>query len=262
MQNQLAVIKLGGHAMDSEEHLEAFADDLTRLRGKGLNFIIAHGGGPQISAHLRMLGIESKFANGLRITDAATLAVVEMILCGAVNKSLTRRLLKKGIPALGISGEDGAMLTADVELPELGRVGEITKVNAQPLEAMLRSGYTPVVAPLAIDAAFEPLNINGDTAAGAIAGALRADFFVLISDVPGVLNGEGQLMHRLTSEEIAGMRRQGIIHGGMIPKTECCLSALAEGARNAVILDGRQRNSLARFIIDGEKLGTNIALRA
>lgn len=258
MPEKIAVIKLGGHAMDDADLLDAFAEDVSALAGKGMKIVIVHGGGPHINALLKRLGIESAFVNGLRVTDEATLETVEMVLCGKVNKQVARDLQKHGVSAVGVSGEDGCLLLAEVKDADLGRVGKIIKVDPRLLCILLDAAFTPVVAPVALDAQGVPLNVNADTAAGAIAGALRADFFVLVSDVPGVLDADKHLMPRLNSARIAEMRQSGVISGGMIPKVECCQMALKAGCQNAIILDGRQINSLGRFIEKGEALGTVI----
>lgn len=258
MTEQLIVIKLGGHAMDDAQLLQAFAQDVATLSRKGFKFVIVHGGGPHINSLLKRLNIQSEFVNGLRVTDVLTLEVVELALCGQVNKATVRNLLKAGVMAVGVSGEDAGMLEAVTKDSALGRVGKVTKVNTHLLRSLLDDGFVPVVAPLALDNGCEPLNVNADTAAGAIAGALQAKYFVLLSDVPGVLDGEKMLMEHLSPSEIASMRQSGVINGGMIPKVECCQTALETGCGNAIILDGRPAHSLQRFIENGEALGTII----
>lgn len=259
---KLAVIKLGGHAMDDGDLLAAFARDVAGLYAKGMEFIIVHGGGPHINALLARLRIDSTFINGLRVTDNETLEAVELALCGAVNKAVTRHMQKNGCRAAGISGQDGPILRAAIKDEALGRVGRITGVDPDLLFALLKGGFLPVVAPLALDQRGEPLNVNADTAAGAIAGAMHADYFVLVSDVPGVLDEQKNLLPRLDTEEISDLRQAGIISGGMIPKVESCQHALAQGCHNALILNGREENSLARYIEAGEKLGTLICASA
>lgn len=255
---QTIVIKYGGHALDDPQLRDAFVASLKSLLNKDMHFVIVHGGGPQINALLKALQIESKFSNGLRVTDAKTLQIVEMALCGQVNKYITRLLEQADIAAAGISGEDGKLFLAEQMNPELGRVGKIVKVNDKLPLCLLNAGFTPVIAPLALDGAGEPLNINADLAAGALAGALQADYFVLISDVPGVLAKTGELLPKLNKTAIGQLIEDGVITGGMLPKTEACLTALTQGARNALILDGRQQASLERYLLDGEALGTLI----
>lgn len=255
---KLAVIKLGGHAMDDAALLAAFAVDIARLSQKGMRFIVVHGGGPHINALLQRLGIESTFVNGLRVTDRPTLEAVELALCATVNKAVIRHMHRHGCRVAGISGQDGSMLKATVKDSSLGHVGRVTSVNPDLLVALLKNGFIPVVAPLALDQNSEPLNVNADTAAGAIAGAMQADYFVLISDVPGILDSQKCLIPRVDTEEIANLRENGTISGGMLPKVESCQHALANGCRNALILNGKEKNSLGRYLEDGEKLGTLI----
>lgn len=256
---KLAVIKLGGHAMDDSDLLSAFAADVARLSAQGMQFIIVHGGGPHINALLKRLNIESTFVNGLRVTDLATLEAVELALCGSVNKAVARHMQRHGCRAAGISGQDGPILRASIKDASLGRVGTVTSVAPELLLALLNNGFIPVVAPLALDPAGEPLNVNADTAAGAIAGALQADYFVLISDVPGVLDAGNNLLPRLDTEEIDSLMKEGVISGGMIPKVESCQHALARGCNNSLILNGKESNSLSRYLERGEKLGTLIS---
>lgn len=252
----LAVIKYGGHAMDKPELRDAFATDLAFLRRQGMRFVVVHGGGPQINAMLERLGVESRFVRGLRVTDAAVMQVVEMVLCGQVNKAVVSQLAAHGVAAAGISGRDGGLLQARPRSPELGLVGEITRVQPALARCLLDGGFTPVVAPVAGGADGQALNVNADTAAGALAGALHADYFILISDVPGVLGSDGALLPELDGRQSEALRESGIISGGMIPKTEACRHALAEGSGAALILDGRTPSSLRRFLLNGEPLGT------
>lgn len=254
----LAVIKLGGHAMDDEKLLASFLEDLKLLLKNDWQFVIVHGGGPHINALLKALNITSEFQDGLRVTTAPTLAAVEMALCGQVNKDITRRMLAAGIDAAGISGQDAQLLQAEIKKPALGLVGQITAVNKRVLQVLLTAQITPVVAPLALNKAFQPLNVNADTAAGAIAGSLQAQYFVLISDVPGVLNGQKELLSSLNSTTIAALLNDGTISGGMIPKVECCTGALQAGCQKALILNGKEDHALVRYLIHGEKLGTEI----
>lgn len=255
---KIIVIKYGGHAMDLPELRSAFGSDLCSLQKDDWRFVIIHGGGPHIAALLDKMRLQSAFVDGLRVTDSATLEAVEMALCGQVNKDLTRQLEKIGISAVGISGEDGPILIAKVKNPALGRVGEVTEVRPELINYMLQGNYTPVIAPLGLDENFEPLNINADTAAGAIAGALCAHCFVLVSDVPGVLDGNGNLIPELDRSEIDILLRTGIIKGGMIPKIQACLEAIAHGCQKAIILDGRQKGNLKNFLLTDKATGTVI----
>jgi acetylglutamate kinase len=237
---------------------KAFADDLAELAARGTRFVVVHGGGPQITALLKRLNIESRFVDGLRVTDAATMQAVEMVLCGEVNKAVVSSFLRRRVRAAGISGRDGGLLRAEVRNPVLGLVGEVRSVNAALLECLLDGGFVPVVAPVASGPNGEPLNINADTAAGAIAGALRAAYFVLISDVPGVLDADKRLVLELDRVAVARLKNEGVISGGMIPKVEACLNALSAGCPRALILDGCAPSSLRRCLLSGEALGTVI----
>lgn len=252
------VIKLGGHALDRSELLDAFIADVKILLNGNFKIVIIHGGGPHINNLLKRLALKSNFIDGLRVTDDATMEVVEMALCAKVNKELTRHMLKKGIKAAGVSGQDCSTLLATRAAPELGKVGNVSTVNLDLINALLNEGITPMIAPVALDNMGESINVNADIAAGAIAGAMGADYFVLLSDVPGVLDEDGNLMERLNAAEIAGMKSNGIISGGMIPKTDCCLSAIAAGCKKALIIDGRMENALSRYIGNGEIIGTAI----
>lgn len=254
--SRTVVIKFGGHAMDKEALCAAFAEDLAFLSAEGTRCVVVHGGGPQISALLERLHIESRFENGLRVTDEATMQAVEMVLCGQVNKDVVRRFAAHGVRAAGVSGRDGGLLLASVRQPSLGRVGEVDKVDPALVECLLAGGFVPVVAPVASDAAGQPLNINADTAAGALAGALHADYFVLISDVPGVLDGAKRLIPTLDRARSQSLITEGVICGGMIPKVGSCLHALDAGCRRALILDGREPGSLRRYLYEDAPLGT------
>ena len=256
MNNATVVIKYGGHAMDKPELCTAFATDLAQLSAQDMGFVVVHGGGPQISALLKRLNIESRFENGLRVTDEATMAAVEMVLCGQVNKAVVASFAAHGARAAGISGRDGNLLRAVVKNPALGLVGEVEAVDPALILCLLEGDFVPVVAPVANGPDGQALNINADTAAGALAGALAADYFMLISDVPGVLDAEGRLITALTRAEIEKLRAEGVITGGMIPKVESCLHALDAGCQRALILDGRSPSSLRRYLLDDAPLGT------
>ena len=258
MSTPTVVIKYGGHAMDDAALCAAFASALARLATRGMRLVVVHGGGPQISAMLNRLHIESRFEQGLRVTDAPTMEVVEMVLCGQVNKAVVTEFQRHRVRAVGISGKDAALFQARVLRPELGLVGEVHTVDAEIIRVLLDGGYVPVVAPVAMGPDGASLNINADTAAGAMAGALRADYFVLVSDVPGVLDAEKQLLARLSRNDIAELKSTGVIHSGMIPKVGSCLNALDAGCGKALILDGRAEASLERYLLEGAPLGTVI----
>ena len=252
------VIKYGGHAMDKPELGQAFAADLAHLAQKGLRLAVVHGGGPQINAMLQRLHIESRFVDGLRVTDEAAMQAVEMVLCGQVNKAVVSAFARHGVRAAGISGRDARLLQARVKNPALGLVGEVTTVDPALPRCLLDAGFVPVVAPVGSGPEGQALNINADTAAGALAGALNAACFVLVSDVPGVLDGEGRLIPSLNRAAISSLREAGVITGGMIPKLESCLHALDAGCKQALILDGRAPSSLRRYLENGDPLGTAV----
>ncbi|MEH6645785.1 acetylglutamate kinase [Sulfitobacter sp.] len=237
------VIKLGGHAMGSDEAMDEFARDVVLMRQVGVNPVIIHGGGPMINSMLKRLGIESKFVDGKRVTDAATMEVVEMVLSGLVNARIVQAISEQGGRAVGVSGKDSGLIICEPEDPTLGLVGKPTKVNPRLLLDMAEKELIPVIAPLGMGMNGETFNINGDTAAGAIAAALKADRLLLLTDVSGVKNASGEVLTELTASQIQEMTADGTIAGGMIPKTQTALDALAAGVRAAVILDGRAPNA-------------------
>ncbi len=237
------VIKLGGHAMGSDEAMTSFARDVVLMQQVGANPVIVHGGGPMINAMLERLNIQSDFVNGKRVTDAATMEVVEMVLSGLVNKRIVQAIGAQGGRAVGLSGKDAQLLTCTQTNPKLGFVGTPSVVDASILEDLFSSNIIPVIAPLGAGENGETFNINGDTAAGAIAGALKADRLLLLTDVAGVKNADGEVLTEMTAAQIRELTADGTIAGGMIPKTETALDAINEGVRAVVILDGRAPNA-------------------
>ncbi|MGR3562262.1 MULTISPECIES: acetylglutamate kinase [Roseobacteraceae] len=237
------VIKLGGHAMGSDEAMDEFARDVVLMRQVGVNPVIVHGGGPMINKMLERLQIKSEFKNGKRVTDAATMEVVEMVLSGIVNSQIVQAITEQGGRAVGVSGKDGGLIVCDHEDPELGLVGKPTEVNPALLRDFAEKEIIPVIAPLGMGRNGETFNINGDTAAGAIAAALKADRLLLLTDVAGVKNAAGEVMTELKAHHIREMTEDGTIAGGMIPKTETALDAIDGGVRAVVILDGRAPNA-------------------
>lgn len=240
----LVVIKLGGHAMGSDEGMESFARDVVLMRQVGVNPVIVHGGGPMINRLLAKLDIKSEFVNGKRVTDEATMEVVEMVLSGQVNKKIVQAINAQGGKAVGLSGKDANLITCLPTDPKLGLVGTPDQVDPSILHTLFRDDTIPVIAPLGAGRNGETFNINGDTAAGAIAGALQADRLLLLTDVDGVRGAEGKVLTELTSNQIKELTDEGVIAGGMIPKTETALDALASGVRGVVILDGRLPNAV------------------
>jgi len=237
------VIKLGGHAMGSGEAMREFARDVVLMRQVGVKPVIVHGGGPMINDMLKRLNIQSDFVNGQRVTDAATMEVVEMVLSGLVNAKIVQAISEQGGRAVGVSGKDSGLIICEPENPALGLVGRPTAVNPNLLLDLAEKELIPVIAPLGMGRKGETFNINGDTAAGAIAAALKADRLLLLTDVSGVKNAAGEVLTELTSTQIEEMTASGIIAGGMIPKTRTALDALAAGVRACVILDGRAPNA-------------------
>ncbi|WP_425045058.1 acetylglutamate kinase [Primorskyibacter sp. S87] len=238
------VIKLGGHAMGSDEAMESFARDVVLLRQVGVNPVIVHGGGPMINAMLKKLDIQSEFVGGKRVTDAATVEVVEMVLSGVVNKRIVQAINAQGGQAVGLSGKDANLMICSQTDASLGFVGTPTEMNPQLLRDLFSHDVIPVIAPLGAGKNGETFNINGDTAAGAIASALKADRLLLLTDVSGVKNAAGEVVTELKTGQIREMTRDGTIAGGMIPKTETALDAIHGGVRAVVILDGRAPNAV------------------
>ena len=240
----VVVVKFGGNAMGDEAAMAEFARDIVLMRQVGVNPVVVHGGGPMINDLLAKLGIKSEFVRGKRVTDKATVEVVEMVLCGTVNKRIVQAINDQGGRAVGISGKDDDLMVCVADDPELGFVGRPVEMNVQVLRDLYNAGIIPVVAPVATGVADnETFNVNGDTAAGAIAGALKADRLLLLTDVSGVKDDTGAVVTQLSPEQVRDMTARGIIAGGMIPKTETALLALEQGVRAVVILDGRIPNA-------------------
>jgi len=240
----VVVVKFGGNAMGDEDAMAEFARDIVLMRQVGVNPVVVHGGGPMINDLLAKLGIKSEFVRGKRVTDKATVEVVEMVLCGAVNKRIVQAINDQGGRAVGISGKDDDLMVCVADDPELGFVGRPVEMNVQVLRDLYNAGIIPVVAPVATGVADnETFNVNGDTAAGAIAGALKADRLLLLTDVSGVTDDTGAVVTQLSPEQVRDLTARGVIAGGMIPKTETALLALEQGVRAVVILDGRIPNA-------------------
>lgn len=239
----IVVIKLGGHAMGSDAGMESFARDVVLMQQVGVNPVIVHGGGPMINAMLERLDIQSEFVNGKRVTDAATVEVVEMVLSGRVNKRIVQAINAQGGKAVGLSGKDANLMVCDQTNPDLGFVGTPAEMNPGLLHGLFKDNIIPVIAPLGAGRNGETFNVNGDTAAGAIAASLKADRLLLLTDVAGVKNASGEVVTELTAAQIREMTAQGTIAGGMIPKTETALDAIEGGVRAVVILDGRAPNA-------------------
>ncbi|HWU04497.1 MAG TPA: acetylglutamate kinase [Novosphingobium sp.] len=270
------VVKYGGHAMGDPALAQDFAEDIVLLKAVGINPVVVHGGGPQIGRMLKALGIESQFVNGLRVTDKATAEVAEMVLSGAINKELVTWISKAGGKAIGISGKDGAMVTArkvaaqkvgkavpdpesgEAIVVDLGYVGEPERIDTAMLETISRAGLIPVIAPIAVGHDGETYNINADTMAGSIAAALGAARLFLLTDVPGVLDKNKTLLTDLTPADIEVLAQDGTISGGMIPKLETCTLAVEAGCEAAVVLDGRVPHAMLLEFFTSRGAGTLI----
>ena len=254
----IVVVKFGGHAMGDDAAMDEFARDIVLMQMVGVNPVIVHGGGPMINEKLAALGIESQFVNGKRVTDAATVEVVEMVLSGLVGKRIVQAINRQGGKAVGLSGKDANLMICKQTNPDLGFVGTPSEMDPSILRDLFEKGTIPVIAPLGAGRAGETFNVNGDTAAGAIAAALKADRLLLLTDVEGVKNKEGQVLTELTSQSIRDMIADGTIAGGMIPKTETALLAIEGGVRGVVILDGRAPNACLLELYTSHGAGTLI----
>ena len=266
---QTFVIKYGGHAMGDAELANIFAHDVVLMKQVGINPIVVHGGGPQIGRMLQRLNVETEFVDGLRVTSAETVDVVEMVLAGTINKSIVSAINQAGGTAIGLSGKDGNLVQArklrrtkrdpesNIEkILDLGFVGEPTKVNPQVLAALEQSGMIPVIAPIGVGIEGETYNINADTVAGAIAAAVGAARLLMLTDVIGVLDKSGDLLTDLTVEDVAKLEGDGTVSGGMIPKLQTCVEAVQGGVEASVILDGRVPHALLLEIFTDKGLGT------
>ena len=240
----IVVIKLGGHAMSSAKALASFARDVVLMKQVGMNPVIVHGGGPMINEMLAKLNIKSKFVGGKRVSDETVVEVVEMVLSGKINKGIVQAINDQGGKAVGLSGKDANLMVCDFDNPDLGFVGKPVEMNPEVLETFFASDHIPVVAPLGAGKNGETFNVNADTAAGAIAAALKADRLLLLTDVDGVKDANGNVVTQLTAAQVKKLTKENIIAGGMIPKTETALAAIDGGVRAVVIIDGRVQNAV------------------
>ena len=258
--DKTVVIKYGGSALAKNER-GSFAVDAVLLKYIGLRPVIVHGGGPQIGATLARLGKQSTFVGGLRVTDDETMDVVEMVLCGKVNREIVAMVQEAGGRAVGLTGNDGNMIRVTQRLEDdrdLGRVGRVVHVDPAPITAVAAAGFVPVIAPIGIGDDGLTYNVNADEAAGGVASALHAEKLILLTDVPGVLDGESQLIPQLTQERARMLVGQGVIKGGMIPKIECCTGAVSGGVARAHIIDGRVEHAVLLEIFTDGGVGTLI----
>ena len=257
--DKILVIKYGGNAMINEELKASVMRDLVLLQLVGIKPVLVHGGGPEISAMLKRVGVESRFVNGLRYTDEETVEIVRMVLAGKINKTLVNEIELSGGKAIGLSGIDGHMLGCDKESEELGYVGKIVDVDVKIIHDCLNNGYIPVISTVGYDDNGHIYNVNADTAASVIAGALEAEGLILMTDIRGLLedkDDETTLIKKVVVSDIASLVKRGIISGGMIPKIECCKEAIRRGVQKVFITDGRVNHSILMELLSDEGMGT------
>ena len=258
---KIVVIKYGGNAMINEQLKQQVMEDIALLWLIGVKVVLVHGGGPEISQTMKQLGKESVFVDGLRVTDQETVDIVQMVLAGKVNKSLVNLIQMKGGHAVGLSGIDGGIIEATMKDERLGFVGEITKIRTQPITDLLEKNYIPVISTLASDRQGNTYNINGDTAAGHIAGALGAERLIMMTDIAGILRDKDDpstLIPHVTIDEAKALYEEGVVSGGMIPKVDCCIEALHHGTKHVVIMDGRIPHSILMELLTDEGAGTMV----
>ena len=258
---KIVVIKYGGNAMISTHLKEQVMEDIALLWLIGVKVVLVHGGGPEISELMTRLGKKAEFVNGLRVTDKETVDIVQMVLAGKVHKSLVNLLEMKGGRAMGISGMDGRLIEAEMRDEKLGYVGTITKINIKPVNDLLEKGYIPVISTIGCDRDGNTYNINGDTAAAFIAGALGAERLIMMTDIAGILRDKedpSTLIPEITIREAKQLYQSGIISGGMIPKVDCCIEAIRHGVKNVIIMDGRVPHSILMEILTDEGAGTMV----
>lgn len=268
---QTLVIKYGGHAMESEELKNGFARDIVLMKAVGINPVVVHGGGPQIGELLKRLSIESRFVDGMRVTDSQTMDVVEMVLGGLVNKSIVNLINSHGGNAIGLTGKDARLIRARKlqvtrQLPEMtkpeiidiGQVGEVASINKDLLDMLVQGDFIPVIAPIGVGADGESYNINADLVAGKVAEALNAEKLMLLTDIAGLMDKEGNVLTGLRTEQVDELIADGTIYGGMLPKIRCALDAVQAGVRSAHIIDGRVPNAVLLEIFTDSGVGTLI----
>lgn len=258
---KIVVVKYGGNAMINEQLKQQVMEDIVLLWLIGVKIVLVHGGGPEINETMQKLGKKAEFVDGLRVTDKETIDIVQMVLAGKVNKTLVNLLEMKGGKAMGISGMDGRLIEARVKDEKLGYVGEITRVHINPILDLLEKGYIPVVSTIGCDKQGNAYNINGDTAAAFIAGALDADRLIMMTDIAGILHDKDDpstLIPEVTVSEAKKLYEEGVISGGMIPKVDCCIEAIEKGVKYVTIMDGRVPHSILMEILTDEGAGTMV----
>lgn len=259
---KIVVIKYGGNAMINEQLKQQVMEDITLLWLIGVKVVLVHGGGPEISELMTKLGKKAEFVDGLRVTDKETVDIVQMVLAGKVNKTLVNLLEMNGGKAMGISGMDGRLIEATVKDERLGYVGEITKIHIRPVNDLLEKGYIPVISTLGCDKDGNTYNINGDTAAAYIAGALGAERLFMMTDIAGILRDKDDpstLIPEITIDDAKKLYDEGVISGGMIPKVNCCIEAIDKGVKNVIIMDGRVPHSILMELLTDEGAGTMVS---
>ena len=258
---KIVVIKYGGNAMVNEQLKQQVMEDVALLWLIGVKVVLVHGGGPEISETMKRLGKQAQFVNGLRVTDKETVDIVQMVLAGKVNKTLVNLLQMKGGHAVGLSGIDGGIIEATMKDETLGYVGKITRIRTQPITDLLEKNYVPVISTVASDRLGNTYNINGDTAAAYIAGALNAERLIMMTDIAGILRDKDDpstLIPALTVKEAKKLFDEGVISGGMIPKVDCCIEAIGKGVKHVVIMDGRVPHSILMELLTDEGAGTMV----
>jgi len=271
--NKTIVIKYGGHAMIDEELKDSFARDVVMMKYIGINPVVIHGGGPQIGDFLKKLGIDSKFVQGMRVTDEETMNIVEMVLVGKVNKEIVGLINRHGGKAVGLSGKDGNLIRAEKyylseekakdtppEIIDIGLVGKVRAINAGLIKSIEQDGFIPVIAPTGVGENGETYNINADIVAGEVAAALKAEKMILLTDVEGVLDNKGHLINTMNDREVLDMIQTGTIKGGMFPKVKCCMKALKGGVKKTHIIDGRLKHAILLEIFTDMGIGTEIVI--
>jgi len=271
--NKTIVIKYGGHAMVDEELKKMFAMDVVMMKYIGINPVVVHGGGPQIGTYLKKFGKESRFVQGMRVTDEETMSIVEMVLVGQVNQEIVGLINHHGGKAVGLSGKDGNLIRAEKyylsdekakdtppEIIDIGLVGRVREINAKLISSLAAEGFIPVIAPTGAGEKGETYNINADIVAGEVAAALRAEKMILLTDVPGVLDKKGALVNTMTDRDALGFIDDGTISGGMYPKVKCCLKALKGGVRKTHIVDGRLKHAVLLEMFTDRGIGTEIVV--
>jgi acetylglutamate kinase len=255
------VVKYGGNAMGDDDMIDSFARDIVLMKAVGMDPVVVHGGGPQIGKHLERLGKKSEFIEGMRVTDAETMDVVEMMLGGLVNKAVVNAIAKQGGRAVGLTGKDGGLIRARkllVKGQDIGQVGEVEAIDPRVIDHLETGGFIPVIAPVGVGRDGEAYNINADLVAGKLASVLQAEKLMLLTNVQGLMNKEGQVLTGLTVAQVEALIADGTVYGGMLPKVACALDAVRSGVKNSVIIDGRLNHAVLLELFTDEGIGTLI----